>query len=671
MLARIAAAAAMTLLIAAGTPPPKEAEALVFGARETLADVSLSPDGTHIAFVGPTGGATSTLFTTSLEPGAQPVAVLQSSGDPERLFGCDWVSNDRLVCTIYAVTRDTEYTNALLPLSRVIAVDAKGGNVTMLSKPLNSRTRGYYLGGGEVIDWLPEQDGKVLMTRQKLPDSKTGSHLGSEEEGLSVELLDTRTLSAATVERPRADIAEYISDGHGTVRIMGINLNRGGTGQLSGVIRYSYRPRDQREWKELGDFNYISREGFNPYAIDYERNAVYGLRKKDGRTALYRISLDGSMKEELIFSRPDVDVDGLIYLGRRHRVIGVSYVTDVRQRIYFDADIAKLVSSLGKALPNQPSVEIVDASADEKKLLIWAGSDDDPGVYYVLDRATRHMAIWQAVRPALEGRKLATVRPITYPAADGTMIPAYLTMPPGAEAKNIPAIVLPHGGPSARDEWGFDWLSQFYAARGFAVLQPQFRGSAGFGDAWFQQNGFRSWKAAIGDVLDAGRWLVSQGIAAPSKLGIVGWSYGGYAALQSSVVDPNLFKAVVAIAPVTDLAALKEESRGWTNFANVRDFIGTGPHIREGSPAQNAARMKAPILLFHAELDRNVSIAESRLMDRKLREAGVPHELVTWDKLDHYLEDSSVRAEMLSRSDAFLRKSMDISTPLLESTKTH
>jgi dipeptidyl aminopeptidase/acylaminoacyl peptidase len=226
------------------------------------------------------------------------------------------------------------------------------------------------------------------------------------------------------------------------------------------------------------------------------------------------------------------------------------------------------------------------------------------------------------------------------------------------EPKDLPAIVMPHGGPGARDHWGFDWLPQFFAARGFVVLQPNFRGSTGYGDDWFKKNGFRSWPIAIGDVLDAGRWLVKQGNADPSKLAIIGWSYGGYAALQSAVVDPGLFKAVVAIAPVTDLPALKESRRNWTDYNIVSEFIGDGPHVREGSPALNAAKIKAPVLMFQGELDRNVPILQSREMADRLASAGVPHELVTWPGLDHYLEDSAVRTEMLRKSDAFLRKSM-------------
>jgi len=188
------------------------------------------------------------------------------------------------------------------------------------------------------------------------------------------------------------------------------------------------------------------------------------------------------------------------------------------------------------------------------------------------------------------------------------------------------------------------------------VLQPEFRGSLGYGDAWFHQNGFKSWKIAIGDVLAAGHWLVDQGIADPHKLGIFGWSYGGYAALQSTVVEPGLFKAVVAVAPVTDLSALREEWRRWSNYYLVGTIIGDGPHVREGSPLQSADKIKAPVLLFHAAMDRNVSIEESKSLAARLKAVGGRCELVTWDDLDHYLEDSSARALMLRKSEAFLRQ---------------
>jgi dipeptidyl aminopeptidase/acylaminoacyl peptidase len=349
-------------------------------------------------------------------------------------------------------------------------------------------------------------------------------------------------------------------------------------------------------------------------------------------------------------------VTRLFSIGRRDRVVGVSYEIDTAHTVYFDPDIKKLMSALSRALPNQ-TVSLIDASVDEQVLLLFAGSDDDPGVFYVLDRASMKLRTILVARDELEGVKLAKVRPVSYPAADGTLIPGYLTLPPGKEnSKGLPAIVLPHGGPSARDHWGFDWLSQYFASRGFAVLQPNFRGSAGYGEAWLRDNGFKSWRGAIGDVLDAGHWLIAQGIADPAKLSVVGWSYGGYAALQSAVTEPGLFNAVIAIAPVTDLESTKEEHRHYSDYDLLIQMIGDGPHVREGSPARNADKIKVPVLLFHAALDVNVGIRQSRMMAEHLTKAGMKNELVTWDDLDHQLDDSNARAQMLRKADQFLRQ---------------
>jgi len=253
------------------------------------------------------------------------------------------------------------------------------------------------------------------------------------------------------------------------------------------------------------------------------------------------------------------------------------------------------------------------------------------------------------VRPELENQKLANVRPVSVKSPDGVTIPAYLTVPPGKEAKNLPAVVLPHGGPSDRDEWGFDWLAQFLAAKGYAVLQPEYRGSAGFGDAWLLQNGFKSWRTSIGDITASAHWLADQGIADPKRLAIVGWSYGGYAALQAAATDPSLFKAVAAIAPVTDLALLKEEARDYVNWQIVADFVGSGPHVVEGSPLRHASAIRVPVLLVHGDMDQNVGVLQSEKMDAALRAAGTPVEFLRFKSLDHQLEDSAARTEMLTK----------------------
>jgi dipeptidyl aminopeptidase/acylaminoacyl peptidase len=636
---------------AATAAPPAFDAAAAFGARPDVADLSLSPDGNNVAFLVPVDHGGTAVKTLALAAGAKPKVALYSSGKPDRITACNWVSNDRLVCQIYWIGPRPD----LLPFLRLVAVNADGSNLKSLGKPKGFHTRGIELSGDDVIDWLPEQDGAVLMSRVWLPDDHAGTHLGSDKFGLGVERVDTRTLASSTVQKPLPDALYYISDGHGTLRIMAQHV-AGSGGYESGLIRYSFRPKGSDEWQALCSYNEVERTGFHPVAVDRDLDVAYGFKKKDGRFALYTLTLDGSARETLVYARDDVDLDRLTRIGRHQRVVGVTYQTDYGRTEYIDASIEKLRASLARALPDRTGIRVVDASVDESKFLIHSSADVDAGVYYIFDRAARHMQTFLVDRSALEGVALAKQRPVRYAAKDGVEIPGYLTVPAGKEGeKNLPAIVMPHGGPSARDRWGFDWLPQYFAQQGYVVLQPNFRGSSGYGDAWFQDQGFKSWQVAIGDVLDAGRWLVAQGIADPDRLAVVGWSYGGYAALQSVVVDPTLFKAAIAIAPVTDLPALTEDYRRTTGYFQVRDFIGQGPHVREGSPAENAAKIKVPVLMFHGTEDINVRIYQSQMMDRALTAAGVKHELVTFDGLDHQLDDSVARTEMLRRSDAFLR----------------
>jgi dipeptidyl aminopeptidase/acylaminoacyl peptidase len=626
-----------------------------FGKREGIEDVSLSPDGNKVAYIVPDKGQGSRLFTVDLANGGQPKAALAASGDPDRLSDCEWVSNARLICRVTMVIKDS---GERVGISRLIAVNSDGSELKIVSvrQSANADRLSYF--GGNLVDLLPGDDGAVLLGREYVPESKIGSLIAKTEDGYGVDRVDTQSLAAKTVVSPNKLATEYISDGQGTVRIMGIMKTE--AGYDSGIRRYLYRISGQKEWNTLSEYDSKTGSGFDPYAVDPTENAAYGFENTDGRLALYKVKLDGSLAKELIYGRSDVDIDGLIKLGRQKRIVGLTFATDKRQSIYFDPALKKLGGSLSKALPNAPIVNFGGMSADEQKLIVWTGSDTNPGQYYYFNKANNNVSPLFASRPDLQGFKLAEVKSVNVKAADGTIVPAYLTLPVGSSGKGLPAIVMPHGGPSSRDEWGFDWLAQFYANRGFAVLQPNYRGSSGFGDQWYQNNGFQSWKVAIGDVNDSGRWLVSEGIADPAKLAIVGWSYGGYAALQSAVLDPELFKAIIAIAPVTDLAKLKEERRYYMNYKIVRDFIGSGPHVEEGSPAQNAGKIKAPTMLFHGDLDRNVGVYQSRYMADRLKSAGKSVEITVYPKLDHQLEDSAARSDMLAKSDAFLRKALGL-----------
>jgi dipeptidyl aminopeptidase/acylaminoacyl peptidase len=653
--------ASQIAVVAFGASSESLDPATAFGARPSLSMLSLSPDGASIAYVAPAEGEGSILYTMRLGDRSRAIRALSADGKPWRMYRCDWVANTRLACEVYGIQRAPAANLELVTFTRLVAVDADGKNQRLLSTQ-QRYARGLQLYGGEIIDRLPDEDGVVLMSRSYVAEDGASLARVNGRTGLGVDRIDTRTGQSQSVEIPLDGAVSYLSDGHGHIRIMGTRVVDNALGQMRSYRRYFYRTATSRDWQPLGSYDFLDRTGFYPLAVDPDLNAVFGLKKKDGRDALYKIALDGSLHDELVFERSDVDVSGIVEIGRRQRPIGVTYVTDRSHVHYFDADLEKMHTSLGRALPQTPEISIPDSSTDESELLVMAAGDHDPGSYYRFDRQARQMKPLLVVYEQLDGVPLASVKSIDYPAQDGTRIPAYITFPPGKDsAKGLPAIVMPHGGPGARDVGGFNWLAQFFAHQGYVVLQPNFRGSTGYGDAWFEHNGFQSWKIAIGDVLDAGRWLVTEGVADPAKLAIVGWSYGGYAALQSAIVDPKVFKAVIAIAPVTDLKALKDERRNWSDHDIVERMIGDGPHVREGSPLQNVSRLEVPVLLFHGTFDRNVSYLQSKDMAAACSAAHARCELVTFDGLDHQLDDSSARTQLLRKSDDFLKQSLAVS----------
>lgn len=659
ILASLMTASTSAILSAqSGDASPSTDMAEQFGAREMVTNASLSPDGTKLVYLSPTRGQGVAVMVADLVPTPQtPRGVFRVDGEPERIESCHWSGNDRLVCMLIA---SVMLEGRPLYASRLIAVDAAGGEVKVINvrKGGTGMRLGVALSGGNVIDWNPSEDGNILMVREYIPQeavssSGSGTLIAQKKSGTGVDLVDTRTLRSKIVEQPDLEAMEFISDGYGRVRIKGTMSSR--ENAELGLRRYYYRKPDSKDWLPLSTVD-KNRQGFDPYAVDPKLNVVYGLNRVDGRLAAFRRSLDGTDAETLVFAHPEVDVSGFARIGRRGRVIGVRYTTDAGEIHYIDPDVQKMVDQLAKAIPHLPIVEVVESSEDERKMLIWAGSDTNAGRFFLFDRDAKTVANLLAMRPGLEQVALGKMQSITYPARDGTQIPAYLTLPPGkTSASGLPVVVMPHGGPEARDSWGFDWLPQFFAQRGYAVPQPNFRGSAGYGQSWLKRNAFQDWQLAIGDINDGAHWLTRQGADA-KRMAIFGWSYGGYAALQSNVLEPDLFKAVVAVAPVTDLALLRSDSYGWGDYAYVRDLLGEGKHIKEGSPAQNAAAFKAPVLMFHGDIDRNVDVGHAKLMDAKLKDAGRSSELHIYKNRDHYLEDGEIRAELLRTSAAFMEK---------------
>jgi dipeptidyl aminopeptidase/acylaminoacyl peptidase len=471
----LAGAAAAALI---GTPAYAQGarsladDAAAFGAREAVSEARLSPDGSKVLYVTPGPGLKSFAVISDLQTGKSSV-VTSADGEPDTLDWCNYSSPARLVCR---ASGQVVQTGQIIGFQRLISLNIDGADPKLLGQPRSFYDAALRQFDGRVLDWNGAVDGTVLMQRAYVPEAgRIQSRVSRTKSGLGVDRVDTRTLRVTPVEPPRDAASGFMTDGRGNVRIMTNDESNSGGG-LTGRVKYFYRTTDSREWKTLVEFADLD-DQIRPLAVDAEINSVYVLKKKDGRRALYTIKLDGSMAERLVAEHPRVDISGVMRSGDGQRVIGYRFSDQQSERVYFDPEFKALSESLSKALPDLPLVNFFDSTMDGRKLLIFAGSDNDPGRYYLFDRDQQTLNEAMLDRPQLEGRTLAQVKSVTIPAPDGAQIPAYLTLPPGRDARNLPAIVLPHGGPSARDYWGFDWIAQFFAARGYAVLQPQYRGS--------------------------------------------------------------------------------------------------------------------------------------------------------------------------------------------------
>jgi dipeptidyl aminopeptidase/acylaminoacyl peptidase len=624
-------------------------DAKAFGARVSVIAPSLSRDGNSVIYLTPGPGRKTVAVAGDLNTG-QFHTIASSDGSPESLDWCHFASSVRVVCRFGGLVpwQGDVDNGAPIGFSRLLALDLDGGHPKLLGQAQSPKDEWIRQYDAQIIDWLVDVDGKALISRLYVPESNTtGQLVIRNKKGWGVDKVDVANLRSDAVESPR-EAARYQTDGLGHVRMMYL-IGERHSGNLTGEVKYLYRTAESRDWKDLATVDNWNDPDFVPLQIDSTIDALYALKKKDGRYALYAIKLDGSMAETLVAENPRVDIDNVVRIGDGQKVIGYTYVEEKRETVYFDPDFKQIAASLSKALPKTPLIYFEDASRDGRKLLILAASDSDPGRYYLFDRDHKTLTPAMIARPELEGRALGAVKPVTITGAGGVFIPGYLTIPGGKEAKSLPLVVMPHGGPGSRDTWRFDWLAQFLAARGYAVLQPEYRGSAGYGDDWLNKNGFRNWRTAIGDINAAAHWAAAQGIANPNKVAILGWSYGGYAALQSATQDPSLYKAIVAIAPVTDFGLLKQEFNFFTNSDLVANEVGSGANVTEGSPLRHASAINAPVLLVHGTMDANVRYEQSQKMDSALRGAGKQSELLTFEGLDHQLDDSEARTQMLTK----------------------
>ncbi len=619
--------------LAIAAPMSIEQAAKLFGSRPTGFAPDLSPDGDKLVYLSAGPGASTIVHIAALNTDSDR-ELAQSSGKPDKIRWCKFANETWIVCRWGENVRDDGIT---FGASRAIAINTATGKI----EPLGATDKrdadpGIEQYDGDIIDWLPDDSGALLMARRY-----PAAH--GFPNRISVDKITVDPFSVSVIEPATSRDVAYMTDGHGSVRLRD-DEKSDIDHEFTGAESFDYRTPKSSEWLPLHEGG----PDFHPLAVDKSTNSLYFLKPLDGREALYRMTLDSTGSEQLVASNPSVDIENVIQLGPGDPVVGYQYTDDKTHSVYIDNAMKHLGDELAKALPNRPLIDFIGRSKDGQKILLHVASDVDPGVFFILDRSTNRMEPVLNSNDLIDGSGLAPMRAVSVPTKDGKSIPAYVTMRSDLSAGPHPAIVMPHGGPSERDSWGFDWLGQFLAARGYVVIQPNFRGSSGYGQEFLGENAFHEWRKVMSDIHDSADWLVKERLADPNRMAILGWSYGGYAALQSSAMDSR-YKAVIAIAPVTDLKQLRREAEHFRGATIEQKEIGKGDQLVDGSPITHAADIHAPVLLVHGTIDGNVEYDHSKRMLAALKKAGATADLLTFPGLDHQLDNSDARTTMLTR----------------------
>jgi dienelactone hydrolase len=634
----------------AASPPSIED----FASRPQVEDVSISPDGRYLALIRTQGGKAGAVIRDRRAGKDQQTRVVLGEPDDFQLTWCKWATDTRLLCGLRAIARDR---GLMYPVTRLVAVDADGKNLRVLIQN-SSEAQGQYQ--DRIINWRPGRENTVLI---EADEGLSASELASGAQifgnvgthGLPG-VFELNVLSGGLTLRQHArePIRHWITDKRGQVRL--------GWGSSGASRSYYARLDGESSWRRLARFEVFSRdEHFEPVAISAENlDLAYAIGPSEGRSAIWVIDLKEQEDPKLVFSHPLVDVTHPI-LDRDSRLIGARYDNGYPMMYYADDRIGALMGGVQTLHPGQFGT-IFESTLDERIFLVRSVSDIDAPRFSVVDSDTHQVSTIGAPYPDRDLSALAPMRPISYPARDGARIPAYLSTPPGRPA-HLPLIVMPHGGPIARDVWGYFFLREFLVTRGYAVLQMNFRGSSGYGSDWFFA-AHQDWGGlTYDDVVDGARWAIEQGITDRERVCIVGWSFGGYLALLGAQRNPELFHCSIDIAGVSDLPMLVDEGHQWMFGAEYRQKqLGADlGKLKRDSPRLHAADFAVPLLMLHGQRDYQVPFEQSETMDTALKRAGKPHRFVVVPGADHQFSAVKDRAKLLLEIETFLGEQLPAS----------
>jgi dipeptidyl aminopeptidase/acylaminoacyl peptidase len=611
-LRRLALAAAGLLCLATAFAADETPSVASLFAGPKNAGMVLSPDGLHIASLTPVNGRMNVVVMDVATRRTEPVTEMRSR-DAVNVW---WINNHRLL--FESGTLGT--TQKEIRGGGLYAIDIDGNNGRQMGTGRGEAFERSKLGLARplvIVRMLPG-DGNDFIAQEYLVD-KHGSTPGA------LVRVDTRNADRHYIsdDKPESGDAEsWTVDRNGVGRTLTVSSE--------GRVRIWYRAAEHARWEKLDEYSMLSPDKWAPVAVatDGKSLLVTSWAGRD-KAAIRRYDPATRTMGEVIAEHPQVDLGDVIF-GSDGEALGVRYEADRTGFIWFDAARASIQSEIDKALPD--TVNSLSGSRDMKRFLVTSFSDVQPGTYYLFDAEARKLEWLAESCPWIDPKKLSHVQPIRYKARDGLEIPGYLALPRGSSGRNLPMVVMVHGGPWVEGaRWYYNPEVQFLTSRGYAVLQPNYRGTTRYGWKHFSSS-FKQWGLAMqDDITDGVRWAIAEGVADPSRICIYGASYGGYAALMGLATTPDLYRCAIDYVGITDLrlfVAGTSSDMAYSPFlrfelnAMIGDPDKDAERLKSTSPLELASRIKAPVFLAYASADRRVIPAHGLRMKEALEAAG-------------------------------------------------
>lgn len=602
-------------------------------ANDATADLlTLSPDGKKIAMLQTynTDDEQLTLVTLVDLITEKNTFLVKANSQDMQIYALVWANNTQLLMkATYASTR----SGVPVSESRLMVIDVvTGEHRNVISNRLQRKMQYIPQFQSTIVALMPEDDEHILLALDGLHN----------EPGVSVVKINLTTERFSIVASGRKNLINWLTDRQHQPRIA---LFRDGT-------EYWISERlPNNKFRELWRFEAFSEQQIWPLGFGQDPSMLYVSAYHEGRLAIFRVDLTAVdlpmtlVKANAYYDTPET----ITYSWQDKEVIAVG-------NSYISAKHIAFQQSLDKALPDTHN-RIISQSYDLNRYIVLSSSETDAGSYLLGDKTTKSLEYLLPKFEQLVPEKMVAKSKITYKARDGLTIEGFLSLPKNRPDGPLPSLVFPHGGPIAFDDEDFDYWTQFFVNRGYAVLQMNFRGSAGYGFD-FMQLGLGGWGLQMqDDVEDGTQWLIDQGIADAKRICIVGASYGGYAALMGIIRSPARYQCAISFAGVTDVEALVKSSRYFSNFEIVKKQIGDNYRLlRQRSPLTHAQAISIPVLLMHGDQDRSVPVQQSRSLFKALQRHNPHVQYIELEKGDHHLSTQQERLTVFTAMEHFLKQ---------------